>query len=149
MSASAIRNGWVTTVQNYGAWDASEISTCDFGIMTFSASCVILEPGPATIVTPISYGDGTRRDKYIKHNFYGRVFIKDPGDATLFLSYLWKAQDDIFNSVHSDDTFDGSCEAGMIETIGVPTDVFISDGNTDFRYVEFTVVADEYTEVSE
>jgi hypothetical protein len=148
MSASAIRNGVVTTIQNYGAWAAAEISTCDFGLMTFNASCVVLEPGPATLITPISHGTSTRRDKHIRHQIYGRVFIKDPGSVPTFLSQLWKAHDDIFNSIHSDDTFNGSCEAGMLETIGVPTDTFISDGNTDFRYVEFTIIADEYTEVS-
>jgi hypothetical protein len=149
MSASAIRNGIITTIVDYGAWSGEEVSSCDFGLMTFNASCVVLEPGPATLVTPISYGDGTRRDKHIRHNIYGRVFIKDPGSATLFLSYLWKAHDDIFNSIHSDDTFNGSCQAGMLESIGVPTDTFITDGNTDFRYVEFSIVAEEYTQVSE
>jgi len=147
MSLIGIRNGLVTTIQNYGKYSAAEISASDFGIMNTSASCVVLQPGAGTTITPISYGTGTIRAKTKRWSITGMVFVKDPGNAKTMLGNLWTACDDIYESVNSDDTLSNSCDAAMITSISRPSmDTFITDGNIDWGYISFEVVAEEYDE---
>ena len=147
MSLTSIRNGLVTTIQAYGKWSATEISASDFGIMNTSASCVVLQPGPGTTVTPMSYGTGTIRSKQKNWSIAGFVFVKDTGNAKTLLGNLWTACDDIYESVNSDDTLNSSCDAAIISAISRPsTDTFVTDGNVDWGFIEFTVEATEYDE---
>ena len=147
MSLVSIRNGLVTTIQNYGKWTAAEISASDFGIMNTSASCVVLQPGAGTTIAPISIGTHTIRSKTKTWSITGMVFVKDPGNAKTMLGNLWTACDDIYESVNSDDTLNGSCDAAMITAISRPSvDTFVTDGNIDWGYITFEVVAEEYDE---
>lgn len=144
MSLIAVRNGLVATIQNYGKWAASEISACDFGIMNSSASCVVLQPGADSIVTPLTFS-APSRNYDVEWHIAGVVFVKDTGDPTSFLAAMWTACDDILNSIQGDDSLNGSCLEAHVSTIGRPSwDSFISDGNIDWAFVTFTVSAHEF-----
>jgi len=146
MSISTIRDGLLKTIQDYGKWSSDETSGCDFGITTMSGSCVILQPGPNTTITPISYGTMGEaagvRNKQIDYDIAGIVMVKDPGDPTAFLGSLWTAVDDIYDSVNSDDTLNGSACVAYITNISRPSiDAFISTGDADFGFITFGVRA--------
>ena len=147
MSLASIRNGLVTTIVGYGKYSSAEVSACDFGIMNTSASCVVLQPGAGTIITPISYGTGTIRSKTKLWSITGKVFVKDVGNAKTMLGNLWTACDDIYESVNSDDTLNTSCDAARITSISRPSmDTFVTDGNIDWAFIDFEVIAEEYDE---
>ena len=147
MSLQTIRDGLVTTIVGQGKWAASQISSCDFGLMDLSASCVILQPGPGTSITPIALGTNTVRDKAKNWDISGMVFVKDEGNPETLLSRMWIACDDIYDSVNADDTLNGTADAAMITRISRPSiDAFVTDGNTDWAFIEFSVAAVEYEE---
>ena len=145
MTLSNIRTGLVTTIVDFGKWSGTEVSACDFGIMDSSASCVLLQPGPGTAIVAATYGTNTVRDKIRNWNIDGFVFIKDPGDATALRSNIWTAVDDIYNSVNSDDTLNGTSDGAMITTIGLRPEM-LTDGTIDWAVIEFGVIAQEYEE---
>ena len=145
MGIVAIRNGLVETIQNYGKWGASQISTCDFGIAESFASCVVLQPGPGSTFEPITFmGVDTVRAKRNIWEIAGVVLVKDPGNPTAFLGNLWTACDDIYNSVNADDTLNGAAMAAMVTAISRPSmDAFIDTGDNIFGFISFTVRAQE------
>ena len=145
MTIAAVRNGLVTTIQNFGKWSASQISTCDFGIAELTASSVVLQPGPNSLIEPLSYrSTACATTKGVTWDFTGVVLVKDPGDPRTLLGNLWVAVDDIFSSVNSDDTFGGVVEEAHIVSISRPSiDSFFTTGNVDFGYVTFSVRAYE------
>jgi len=146
MSLVLIRNGLVQTIKDAGHWNAAEISTCDFGIMNLSASCVVLQPGGGTQIEPLTLmgGDSVRGNR-ITWEIAGMVFVKDPGSPTCLLGSLWTACDDILASVHRDDTLNGAAQVAGITMISRPSmDSFVTDGNTDWGYIQFAVRAEEF-----
>jgi hypothetical protein len=146
MSLATIRNGLVETLKDSGKWSAAEISTCDFGLMTTSASCVILQPGPGTQIEPLSLMGGDNvRGLRVTWEMSGMVFVKDPGAPTCLLGSLWTACDDILGAVHRDDTLNGAAQVAMVSAISRPSlDSFVTDGSTDWGYIAFTVRAEEF-----
>jgi len=145
MSLAAIRNGLVETIQNYGRFSASQISTCDFGIAESCASCVVLQPGPGSVFEPITLmgGDSVRAKRNL-WEISGVVMVKDPGDPRVLLGNLWTACDDIYNSVNADDTLGGAADAAMITSISRPSiDAFIDAGGVVLGFITFTVRAQE------
>jgi hypothetical protein len=148
MSLVAIRNGLVQTIVDHGKWAASQVSTCDFGVVEFSASAVVLAPGPATTIRPLEFrGSASARAKEIEWDIAGFVFVKDPGDATAFLANLWTACDDIFNSVNRDDSLSGAAQAAHIATISRPDpDLFYTLNGHDYGVIRFAVKATDWAE---
>ena len=146
MSMVAMRNGLVTTIVGGGKWSSCEVSACDFGIMNLSASCVVLQPGGGTQIEPLTLmgGDNVRGDRVV-WEIAGMVFVKDPGNPTCLLGSLWTACDDIFASVHRDDTLNGAAQVAGITMISRPSmDSFVTDGNVDWGYIQFAVRAEEF-----
>jgi hypothetical protein len=146
MSLAAIRNGLVATIIGAGKWSASQVSTCDFGIMNLSASCVVLQPGAGTQIEPLTLmgGDNVRGNRIV-WEIAGMVLVKDPGNPLSLLSSMWTACDDIYASVHADDTLGGAAQVAGIVNISRPSmDSFITDGNVDWGYINFAVRAEEF-----
>jgi len=145
MAIVAVRNGLVKTIQDYGKWSASQISTCDFGIAENCASSVILAPGGGTSIDALTMMQANVRDKRVVWDMAGWVLVKDPGNPRAFLSSLWTAVDDIYESVNSDDTLAGTACAARITRVSRPSvDTFVEMGGMDFGVVEFNVQAEEF-----
>lgn len=143
MSLSALKDGALQTLVNGGHWTSTEVSGCDFGIATRSASAVILQPGPNSNFRRLSMGDPT--DKYQIWNIAGIVMIKRPSDSTQLLNMVWQACDDIYDTFDGDDTLNGAACTALVTQISRPSiDSFISDGATDWAWVEFIIQAEEY-----
>lgn len=145
MTIQTARNGLVATIQNFGKWSASQISTCDFGIAELSASTVVIQPGANSMMEPLSMrSSGSTTKKGVAWDMTGVVLVKDPGDPRVLLGSLWTAVDDIFDSVNSDDTFGGAVEEAHITGISRPgIDSFFTTGDVDFGYITFGVRAYE------
>jgi len=146
MSLANIRDGLVATIIAGSKFLPSEVSASDFGIMTTSASCVVLAPGPGTMVEPLTLMGGDKvRGNRKTWEIAGMVIVKDPGNPTCLLGALWTACDDIYASVHRDDTLNGAAQAATVTRISRPSmDAFISDGNVDWGYINFSVTAEEW-----
>ncbi|MHA2135272.1 MAG: hypothetical protein ACW99J_15535 [Candidatus Thorarchaeota archaeon] len=148
MSLADIRDGLIATVVAYGKYGPSEISACDFGITEFSASCLVLQPGPNTRFYPqAGLGQsacGSTRKKRKEWTIAGIGMVKDKGDPRVLLGDLWKMCDDIYDSVNSDDTLDGKAMTSHITLMSRPSiDAFITDGDVDWGYITFALEATE------
>ena len=148
MTLQTIRDGLIATIVSQGKWNADQVSACDFGIATLSGSCVVLQPGPGSMVSPLAFGvsacGGSRLKKKI-WDIAGMVLVKDPGTATDFLGKLWQACDDIYTSINADDTLNGAAQAANITMISRPSiDSFIAGEGADFGFITFGVIAEEY-----
>jgi hypothetical protein len=139
-------DGTVATIAAYGKWSGSQISTCDFGIATLTGSVVVLQPGPGTVVKPLTMfasGAAKSRAKRITWDIAGTVLVKDPGDPRAFLGNIWTGMSDIYNSINSDDTLNGTAAIAYMSRISRPTGAFLSDGTTDWAFIEFNIKAEE------
>ena len=147
MSYQGVRNGLVATIQGGGKWSASQISTCDFGIVEICASAIILTPGPNTTIRPAEFQSAaSTRSKEIRWQIAGLIFVKDPGDPTAWLGNLWTAYDDIFTSVDRDDSLNGQAFEAHISTISRPDpDAFYRLNSVDYAVIKFSVEAVEIT----
>ncbi|MHA2062942.1 MAG: hypothetical protein ACXABY_01030 [Candidatus Thorarchaeota archaeon] len=143
-----IRDGLVATIVAHGKFSEHEVSACDFGITEFSASCIILQPGPNTRFYPqaglgISACGGSRT-KRKEWTIAGIGMVKDQGDPRILLGDLWKMCDDIEESINSDDTLDGKALASHITLMSRPSiDSFVTDGDVDWGYITFALEATE------
>ena len=147
MSLIGIRDGLIATFIDYGKFLPAEISACDFGITEFSASCIIVQPGPNTRFYPqagLGLVCGTSRTKRKEWTIAGIGMVKDKGDPKILLGGLWQMCDDIEQSINSDDTLDGKAMAAHITLMSRPSiDAFITDGDVDWGYITFALEATE------
>lgn len=147
MSLVGIRDGLIATIVAHGKYKPSEISACDFGITEFSASCIVLQPGPNTRFYPqagLGSVCGSSRTKRREWTIAGIGMVKDKGDPRALLGNLWQMCDDIYDSVNSDDTLDGKAMTSHITLMSRPSiDSFITDGNVDWGYITFALEATE------
>ena len=81
---------------------------------------MILQPGPNSRIEPLSFGtfgQAESRNKLRTWDISGIVLVKDPGNPLAFLAKMWDAVDDIYDSINSDDTLDGTACAAMVTRI--------------------------------
>lgn len=148
MSLAAMRDGVLSNLLASGKWDSTELSGCDFGVAEYSASCVIIQPGPNSRFYPVAglgrSACGSTRIKRKEWSIAGIGMVKDPGDPRALLAGLWTIADDIEGAVHADDTLNGAAMAAHITLMSRPSiDAFVSDGNTDWGYITFAIEATE------
>ena len=148
MSLSNIKDGLMANLLASGKWAATELSSCDFGITEFSASCVIIQPGPNSRFYPVAglgrSACGSTRIKTKEWTIVGIGMVKDQGDPRALLGNLWTLCDDLYDAIDADDTLDGQCMTSHITLMSRPSiDSFINDGNTDWGYITFALEATE------
>ena len=148
MSLQNIRDGVLANLLASGKWDAGELSGCDFGITEFSASCVIIQPGPNTRFYPIAglgrSTCGSTRAKRKEWTIAGIGMVKDKGKPQDLLGKLWQICDDIVDAIDADDTLEGNAMTSHITLLSRPSiDSFVSDGETDWGYITFALEATE------
>lgn len=143
MSLQLIRNGLFTLFTASGPYLASEVSTCDFGIIgNVSASAIVLMPGPNSYIEPLA--DGFTRDKRKYWDIAGRGYIKFDGDATDLLSRTWQMHDDIYNTVNKDDSLQGTATAAMVKSFNFNPDVAVDAAGALWGVINFRIVAEEF-----
>lgn len=149
MSLRGIRDGLLAVLLDSGKWDDSELSGCDFGVTEFSASCVVIQPGPNSRVYPMAgttSACGGSRMKRKEWSIAGIGLVKDKGDPRELLAGMWQMCDDLYDAIDADDTLDGSCMASHITLMSRPSiDAFVSDGEIDWGYITFALEATETT----
>jgi hypothetical protein len=148
MSLSAIRDGLLANLIASGKWDSTEVSACDFGVAEYSASCVVIQPGPNSRFFPVAglgrSACGSTRIKRKEWSIAGIGLVKDQGDPRALLGDLWTLSDDLFSAIDADDTLNGAAWASHITLMSRPSiDAFVSDGNIDWGYITFTLEATE------
>jgi len=147
MTSVAMRDGAVTTFVNFGRFNSCQVSASDFGIMENSACCIVLQPGQNSSAIPILLQSIDTRRKQIEREIYGMGFVKDQGNPKALLGNLWVMVDDIYDSVNSDDTLNGSVLAAHVATISRPSvDSFIEAGTATFGFITFVVKGTEIDE---
>lgn len=152
MSLKNVRNGLMANLLASGKWDQSELSSCDFGVTEFSASCVILQPGPNTRFYPIAglgrSACGSSRAKRREWTIAGIGMVKDRGDPRALLGDLWTLCDDLVDAIDADDTLDGQCMTSNITLLSRPSiDSFVNDGEVDWGFITFAIEAIEMNDM--
>ena len=147
MSLQGIRDGLLATLLSSGKWKESELSGCDFGVTEFSASCIVIQPGPNSRMYPIAGTTSTcggSRMKRKEWSIAGIGLVKDVGNPQELLGRMWQMCDDIYDSINVDDTLNGSCMASHITLMSRPSiDAFVSDGEIDWGHITFAIEATE------
>ena len=138
----AIRNGFVDFMATCGPWAASEISTCDFGVMGGVSGCMLMiTPTGDSPIQNITRG--TAANYLVDWNLSGELFIRYTGDSPVFLSKVWSGMDDIVNTIAKDTTFLGSACYGVLTGIKYDMNEGFELGGQDFGVIHFSVLAQD------
>ncbi len=144
MSITAHRNGLVSLLTACGPFAASEISTCDFGIMeTVSACAIVIMPGKTSTIEPEALNTPGRY-YYRRWQMTGRMYIKYREDVKTMYGLVWQAHDDLYNTISKDDSLQGQAQEAHLNYISHDPDVFANSGGGDWAIVEFQVESQEF-----
>lgn len=145
MTLAGIRAGLYTTLTACGPWAGSEVSTCNFGgLETNSGSCITFLPEGTSAITPNSFGTFNSRNYTRAWRIGGKLWIRDTGTADAVNDRLWKAYDDIYNTISKDDSLNGSCKEAHVAAVANQFGLFFKQGGQLWKPVDFVVIAVEF-----
>lgn len=145
MSLEVIRNGAFWVLTTCGPWVASEVSTCDFGILEGVSGCgIVFLPGANTRIDPDRIGRAPARNYLREWHLRGGLYIKFTGDPARLLARVWQGHDDLFNTIAKDDTLNSAACAARLQGLAYNQDTFVNWGGQDFAVVGFDWRAEEF-----
>src|SRR3990167_749572 len=111
MSLSDIREGLYYTLHVWGPWLASEISTCDFGILETATTCaIVFMPSTDSSFEETGFGTSDSSDTNV-WSIEGGLYIKDTGDPRALLNKVWLGHDDLRNTFRKDRRLNGTARS--------------------------------------
>ena len=145
MSITAIRNGLYTLLTASGPWTAAEISTCSFDCLERGSGCAItFFPEGTTDIEPLAFGSGGVQADQRHWRIGGTVWIREDGNPQTILGGIWRAYDDIYNTIRKDNTLGGTCDRAMLTDISTTLNRFQESGGHVWKPVDWVVIADEF-----
>src|SRR3990167_1643073 len=83
---AVLRNGLFSTFTACGPYSATQISTCDYGVIERSTGCALFFKPEEGSFEPITFGNtGNVSTKYGTIIFEGECYIQFTGDVPVFL----------------------------------------------------------------
>lgn len=117
-----IRNGIAHILTACGPYSASEVSACDFGILTDTSGCAVLfMPGTANFA-PLAFGGQVSRHDNRMWGVSGQIWVKDLADNLAFNGRVWQAPDDFYHTIQKDNTLNGTCKNARVTQIAYAAD---------------------------
>ena len=143
MSIASVRTGLVNTLTACGPYKASEISTCDFGILAGVSACaIIITPtGESTMELATGGGNLNLVNDYPIWNFTGEVYLRYTGDSPTFLSKIWQAMDDIHVTFKKDRTLQKTVAFARVTKFLYNINEGYNMSGVDYGVVRFVVEA--------
>ena len=147
MSLVSIRNGLVATLSACGPYLATEISTCDFGIINgVSGSAIIITPtGESNIELATMGGNAVALNEYPIWAVTGEVYVVFTGDSPAFLSKIWQGIDDIRTTIGKDVTLQGAVGFARVTRFRFNINEAFEMSGIDYGRFSFQLEAHDYT----
>ena len=147
MSLQGVRNGMIAILTGASAFDANQVSGCDYGVLETSDSCALLVMPIGIASEPITFG--APRARLITWELEVQAYVKDTGNPVAVLGNLWTIADEVRGALDSDDTLSGSCKKAKITGATQPKGEgrgpgAIEAGGAVWFPWYFTVAADEF-----
>jgi len=147
VSIQSVRDGLITVLTAASAFDASQVSGCDYGILETSDSCAIMVMPVGIASEPITFG--APRQRLVTWEIEIQAYVKDIGDTITVLSNVWTIADEVRGALDSDDTLDGSCKKSKITGAAQPKGSgggpeMLDAGGATWIPWYFTVAADQF-----
>ena len=134
MSLSDIREGLYYTLQVWGPWLASEISTCDFGILETVTACAIV------------FMPSTDSSDTSTWSIEGGLYIKDTGDPRALLDRVWQGHDDLRDTFRKDRRLNGAADNAILMSMSFDPTIALEAGGALWAQVMWKIQAIEYAE---
>jgi len=146
MSLADIREGLYYTLQVWGPWLASEISTCDFGILeTVSACAIVFMPSTDSSFEETGFGTSDSSDTNV-WSIEGGLYIKDTGDPRALLNKVWLGHDDLRNTFRKDRRLNGTADNAVLMSMSFDPTIALEAGGALWAQVLWKIQAIEYVE---
>lgn len=146
MSLANIREGLYYTLQVWGPWLDSEISTCDFGILeTVTACAIVFMPSTDSSFEEIGFGISDSPDVNT-WSIEGGLYIKDTGDPRALLNRVWLGHDDLRDTLRKDRTLNGQASNAILMSMSFDPTIALEAGGALWAQVIWKIQAVEYEE---
>ena len=146
MSLSDIREGLYYTLQVWGPWLASEISTCDFGILeTVTACAIVFMPSTDSSFDETGFGTSDSSDTST-WSIEGGLYIKDTGDPRALLDRVWQGHDDLRDTFRKDRRLNGAADNAILMSMSFDPTIALEAGGALWAQVMWKIQAIEYAE---
>ena len=137
------RNGLVSFLSTCGPYAASQISTCDYGVMERVSGCgIMLRPDGDSPIENLT--KGTAANYFVGWGIMGELWIRYTGDSPAFLSNVWQGMDDIYNTFAKDVTFLSTACYGVLTGISHNIGEGMELGGKDYGIVRFKVLIQDF-----
>ena len=146
MSLADIREGLYYTLQVWGPWLASEISTCDFGILETATACaIVFMPSTDSSFEETGFGTSDSSDTNV-WSIEGGLYIKDTGDPRALLNKVWLGHDDLRNTFRKDRRLNGTADNAVLMSMSFDPTIALEAGGALWAQVLWKIQAIEYVE---
>ena len=146
MSLADIREGLYYTLQVWGPWLASEISTCDFGILETATACaIVFMPSTDSSFEETGFGTSDSSDTNV-WSIKGGLYIKDTGDPRALLNKVWLGPDDLRNTFRKDRRLNGTADNAVLMSMSFDPTIALEAGGALWAQVLWKIQAIEYVE---
>ena len=146
MSLADIREGLYYTLQVWGPWLASEISTCDFGILETATACaIVFMPSTDSSFEETGFGTSDSSDTNV-WSIEGGLYIKDTGDPLALLNKVWLGHDDLRNTFRKDRRLNGTADNAVLMSMSFDPTIALEAGGALWAQVLWKIQAIEYVE---
>ena len=146
MSLADIREGLYYTLQVWGPWLASEISTCDFGILETATACaIVFMPSTDSSFEETGFGTSDSSDTNV-WSIEGGLYIKDTGDPRALLNKVWLGHDDLRNTFRKDRRLNGTADNAVLMSMSFDPTIALEAGGALWAQVLWKIQAIEYME---
>ncbi len=138
-SLITLRNGVASTLVACGPYSATQISTCDYGVVERTSGCAIIFNFDEGDFEPITYGDNNQPAQFANIRFNGECYIQFTGDGQAYLGKVWSAIDDIRNTFAKDVSLQGSACMAWVSRFKYNIDEGYEMGGKDWGLVRFVL----------
>jgi len=124
MSGSNIGDGLIATLKAASAFDVTNVSGSDYGLLETSTAC-------ALIIQPASFGVDEKtygRTWGVTWNIDIECYVRDMGNPEQTLANVWTVSDQIIAAVKADESLNSSACQAIVRTGNRPRDTFVEAG---------------------
>ncbi len=141
---TTLRNGVAQTLAACGPYSATQISTCDYGVVERSSGCAIMFNFDEADFEPITYDENNTAAEFGVIKFNGEEYIQFGGDGQAYLAKVWGAIDDLRTTFKKDHHLQGSACRAWVSKFKYNIDEGYEMGGKDWGLIRFTLTIQDF-----
>lgn len=143
MSLQDVMSGLFYVLHTWGPFAASEMSTCDFGILETANTCaLVFWPGRDTTFEQVTFGASGQDFRH--WSIEGAIYVKDTGDPQHIFDYVRRAHDDLYNTIRVDRFLNNTAANATLDGMSFDPNIGVEAGGHAWAIISFSLSADEY-----